>query len=133
VEGVDYDNQTITHIWEVHFYYNKSYYDIYFVDTPSSGNQYGGTTAISNGSSYVLTFSPTESTGLRINSGATESTAISGGGGYVSNITNTQQTNSILLDSVSMTQSVKKSLSLLFFIFIIFVFNLHDIVCNSYI
>jgi hypothetical protein len=93
VEGVDYDNQTITHIWEVHFYYNKSYYDIYFVDTPSSGNQYGGTTAISNGSSYVLTFSPTESTGLRINSGATESTAISGGGGYVSNITNTQQTN----------------------------------------
>jgi len=93
VEGVDYSNQTITHIWEVHFYYDKSYYDIYFVDTPSSGNQYGGTTAISNGSSYVLTFSPTESTGIRINSVATESTAISGGGGYVSNITNTQQTN----------------------------------------
>jgi hypothetical protein len=40
-----------------------------------------------------LTFSPTESTGLRINSGATESTAINGGGSYVSNITNTQQTN----------------------------------------
>ena len=93
VEGVDYGNTAITHIWEVHFYYNKSYYDIYFVDTPSSGNQYGGTTAISNGSSYVLTFSPTESTGLRINSGATESTAINGGGSYVSNITNTQQTN----------------------------------------
>jgi len=93
VEGVDYSNQTITHIWEVHFYYDKSYYDIYFVDTPSSGNQYGGTTAISNGSSYVLTFNPTESTGIRINSVATESTAISGGGGYVSNITNTQQTN----------------------------------------
>jgi len=93
VEGVDYGNTAITHIYEVHFYYDKSYYDIYFIDTPSSGNQYGGTTAISNGSSYVLTFDPTESTGIRINSGATVSTGISGGGGYISNITNTQQTN----------------------------------------
>ena len=94
VEGYDYPNSTsITHIYEVHFYYDKSYYDIYFVDSPSSGNQNGGTTAISNGSSYVLTFSSTESTGLRINSGATVSTGISGGGSYISNITNTQQTN----------------------------------------
>ena len=93
VEGVDYGNTAITHIYEVHFYYDKSYYDIYFIDTPSSGNQNGGTTAISNGSAYVLNLTPTESTGIRINSAATQSTAISGGGSYISNITGGQQTN----------------------------------------
>lgn len=93
VEGVDYGNTAITHIYEVHFYSGQSYYDIYFIDTPSSGNQYGGTTAISNGSSYVLTFDSTESTGIRINSGATVSTGISGGGSYTSNITEGQQVN----------------------------------------
>ena len=93
VEGVDYSNAAITHIFEVHFYYDKSYYDIYFVDAPSSGNQNGGITAISNGSAYVLNFNSTESTGIRINSGATESTGISGGGSYISNITGGQQTN----------------------------------------
>ena len=93
VEGVDFGNTAITHIYEVHFYYDKSYYDIYFVDAPSSGNQNGGITAISNGSAYVLNFNSTESTGIRINSGATESTGISGGGSYISNITGGQQTN----------------------------------------
>ena len=93
VEGVDYGNTAITHIYEVHFYSGQSYYDIYFVDAPSSGNQNGGTTAISNGSAYVLNFSSTESTGIRINSGATVSTGISGGGSYISNITEGQQTN----------------------------------------
>ena len=93
-EGYDYPTSTsITHVYEVHFYYDKSYYDIYFVDAPSSGNQNGGTTAISNGSAYVLNFNSTESTGIRINSGATESTGISGGGSYISNITGGQQTN----------------------------------------
>jgi len=88
VEGYDYPNSTsITHVYEVHFYSGQSYYDIYFIDAPSSGNQNGGTTAISNGSAYVLNFSSTESTGIRINSGATESTGISGGGSYISNIT----------------------------------------------
>jgi hypothetical protein len=66
VEGYDYSNAGITHIYEVHFYSGQSYYDIYFVDAPSSGNQNGGTTAISNGSAYVLNLTPTESTGLRI-------------------------------------------------------------------
>jgi hypothetical protein len=95
VEGYDYPNSTsITHVYEVHFYSGQSYYDIYFIDAPSSGNQNGGTTAISNGSAYVLNFSSTESTGIRINSGATQSTGISGGGGsYISNITEGQQTN----------------------------------------
>jgi len=68
VEGYDYSNSTITHKYEVHFYSGKSYYDIYFVDSPSSGNQNGGTSAISNGSSYVLTYSTTELSGIRFNS-----------------------------------------------------------------
>jgi hypothetical protein len=93
-EGYDYPTSTsITHVYEVHFYYDKSYYDIYFIDAPSSGNQNGGTTAISDGSAYVLTFNSTESTGIRINSAATVSTGISGGGSYISNITGGQQTN----------------------------------------
>jgi hypothetical protein len=93
VEGVDYGNTAITHIYEVHFYSGQSYYDIYFIDSPSSGNQNGGTTAISNGSAYVLNLTSTESTGIRINSAATQSTGISGGGSYISNITEGQQTN----------------------------------------
>ena len=94
VEGYDYPNSTsITHVYEVHFYSGQSYYDIYFIDAPSSGNQNGGTTAISNGSAYVLNLTSTESTGIRINSAATQSTGISGGGSYISNITGGQQTN----------------------------------------
>jgi hypothetical protein len=96
VEGYDYSNAAIVHIYEVHFYSGQSYYDIFFVDAPSSGNQNGGTTAVSNGSSYVLTFSSTESTGIRINSNGTlyvETPPIGGGGSYTSNITNSQQTN----------------------------------------
>ena len=68
-EGVDYSNAAITHIWEVHFYPGTSYFDIYFVDAPSSGN--AGTTGISNGSSYVLTYTTTELTGIRINANGT--------------------------------------------------------------
>ena len=87
VEGVDYSNAGITHIYEVHFYSGKSYYDIYFIDSPSSGNQNGGTSAISNGSSYTLTYSTTELSGIRINSNGTI---------YIdtpqSGITNNQQT-----------------------------------------
>ena len=96
VEGYDYSNAAIFHIYEVHFYSGQSYYDIFFVDAPSSGNQNGGTTAVSNGSAYVLTFNSTESTGIRINSNGTlyvESSPVGGGGSYTSNITNTQQTN----------------------------------------
>ena len=87
VEGVDYSNAGITHIYEVHFYSGQSYYDVYFVDSPSSGNQNGGTSAISNGSSYILTYSTTELSGIRINSNGTI---------YIdtpqSGITNSQQT-----------------------------------------
>ena len=88
VEGYDYPNSTsITHIYEVHFYSGQSYYDVYFVDSPSSGNQNGGTSAISNGSSYILTYSTTELSGIRINSNGTI---------YIdtpqSGITNSQQT-----------------------------------------
>ena len=87
VEGVDYSNAGITHIYEVHFYSGQSYYDVYFVDSPSSGNQNGGTSAISNGSSYILTYSTTELSGIRINSNGTL---------YIdtpqSGITNSQQT-----------------------------------------
>ena len=68
-EGVDYSNAAITHIWEVHFYPGTSYFDIYFVDAPSSGN--AGTTGISNGSTYVSTFTTTELTGIRINANGT--------------------------------------------------------------
>ena len=87
VEGVDYSNAAITHIYEVHFYSGQSYYDIYFVDTPSSGNQNGGTSAVSDGSSYVLTYNTTELSALRINSNGTiyNDTPLSG-------ITNSQQT-----------------------------------------
>jgi hypothetical protein len=73
VEGVDYSNSAVTHIWEVHFYPGTSYFDIYFVDAPSSGN--AGTTGISNGSSYILTYTSTELTGIRINANGTLSVA----------------------------------------------------------
>jgi hypothetical protein len=68
-EGVDYSNAAVTYIWEVHFYPGTSYFDIYFVDAPSSGN--AGTTGISNGSTYVSTFTTTELTGIRINANGT--------------------------------------------------------------
>jgi hypothetical protein len=68
-EGVDYSNAAVTYIWEVHFYPGTSYFDIYFVDAPSSGN--AGTTGISNGTSYVLTYTTTELTGIRINANGT--------------------------------------------------------------
>ena len=96
VEGVDYSNAAITHIYEVVFYSNKSYFDIYFVQSPTSGNQNGGTSGISNGSSFVLTYNTTSSTGIRINSDGTlyvDTTSSGGGGSYTSNITNAQQTN----------------------------------------
>jgi hypothetical protein len=68
-EGVDYSNAAVTYVWEVHFYPGTSYFDIYFVDAPSSGN--AGTTGISNGTSYVLTYTTTELTGIRINANGT--------------------------------------------------------------
>jgi len=86
-EGVDYSNGAITHIWEVHFYPGTSYFDIYFVDAPSSGN--AGTAGISNGSAYVLTYTTTESTGIRINANGTLSVAAPE---YSSSITNSQTT-----------------------------------------
>jgi hypothetical protein len=85
-EGVDYSNAAITHIWEVHFYPGTSYFDIYFVDAPSSGN--AGTTGISNGFTYVSTFTTTELTGIRINANGTLDV---GAPVYSSSITNAQQ------------------------------------------
>jgi hypothetical protein len=85
-EGVDYSNAAVTYVWEVHFYPGASYFDIYFVDAPSSGN--AGTTGISNGSTYVSTFTTTELTGLRINANGTFDV---GAPAYSSSITNTQQ------------------------------------------
>lgn len=66
VQGVDYSNAAITHAYEVHFYPGTSYFDVYFVDSPTSGNQNGGTSGIKNGSQFVLTYATTESSGLRI-------------------------------------------------------------------
>lgn len=86
VEGVDYSNGDITHIYEIHFYPNDSYFDVYFIDTPSSGNT--GTAGISNGSTYVSTFTATELTGLRINANGTIDT---GTPTYSSGITTAQQ------------------------------------------
>jgi len=86
-EGVDYSNAAVTYVWEVHFYPGSSYFDIYFVDAPSSGN--AGTTGISNGSTYVSTFTTTELTGLRINANGTLDV---GTPAYSSSITNAQQT-----------------------------------------
>jgi hypothetical protein len=85
-EGVDYSNAAVTYIWEVHFYPGSSYFDIYFVDAPSSGN--AGTAGISNGSSYVLTYATTELTGIRINANGTLDV---GAPVYSSSITTTQQ------------------------------------------
>jgi hypothetical protein len=68
-EGVDYSNAAVTHIWEVHFYPGTTYFDVFFVDAPSSGN--AGTAGISNGSTYVSTFTTTELSGIRINSAGT--------------------------------------------------------------
>jgi hypothetical protein len=86
-EGVDYSNAAVTYVWEVHFYPGSSYFDIYFVDAPSSGN--AGTTGISNGSTYVSTFTTTELTGLRINANGTLDV---GTPTYSSGITVSQQT-----------------------------------------
>jgi len=85
-QGVDYSNAAVTYIWEVHFYPGSSYFDIYFVDAPSSGN--AGTTGISNGSTYVSTFTTTELTGIRINANGTLDT---GAPAYSSSITIAQQ------------------------------------------
>jgi hypothetical protein len=86
-EGVDYSNAAVTYVWEVHFYPGTSYFNIYFVDAPSSGN--AGTTGISNGTSYVLTYTTTELTGIRINANGTLDVVASA---YSSSITNVQQT-----------------------------------------
>ena len=87
-EGVDYSNGAVTHIWEVHFYPGTSYFDIYFVDAPSSGN--AGTAGISNGSAYILTYATTESTGIRINANGTLN--VGAAPAYSSSITNSQTT-----------------------------------------
>jgi hypothetical protein len=86
-EGVDYSNAAVTYVWEVHFYPGTSYFNIYFVDAPSSGN--AGTTGISNGTSYVLTYTTTELTGIRINANGTLDVVAPA---YSSSITNVQQT-----------------------------------------
>jgi hypothetical protein len=67
VEGVDYSNAAITHVYEIHFYANQSYFDVIFVDAPSSGNQNGGTSGVSNGTTYESTFTVTEGTAIRLN------------------------------------------------------------------
>jgi hypothetical protein len=87
-EGVDYSNAAVTHVWEVHFYPGTSYFDIYFVDAPSSGN--AGTTGISNGSSYILSYTTTELTGIRINANGTLD--VGAAPAYSSGITNAQTT-----------------------------------------
>jgi len=105
-EGVDYSNGAVTHIWEVVFYPGTSYFDIYFVDAPSSGN--AGTTGISNGSTYVSTFTTTELTGIRINAdgtinvGAPTSTTTVG---VSTGITTAQQTrkNNLITDRNSIS------------------------------
>lgn len=87
VEGVDYSNSGVTHIYEVHFYPSQSYFDIFVVDAPSSGN--AGTAGISNGSAYVSTYTIAEESGIRINS---VGTIYVDAPQYSSSITNAQQT-----------------------------------------
>jgi hypothetical protein len=87
VEGVDYSNSADTHIYEIHFYPGTSYFDVYFVDAPASGN--AGTTGVSDGYSYVSTFTTTESTAIRVTSNGTLDV---GAPAYSSGITNVQQT-----------------------------------------
>jgi hypothetical protein len=86
-EGVDYSNAAVTYVWEVHFYPGTSHFDVFFIDAPSSGNT--GTSGISDGYSYVSTFTTTELTGLRINANGTLDV---GAPVYSSGITNAQQT-----------------------------------------
>jgi len=95
VEGVDYSNAAITHVYEIHFYANQSYFDVIFVDAPSSGNQNGGTSGVSDGTTYESTFTVTEGTAIRLNlsdgsevAGGTSTTTGTSGG-----ITSAQSTN----------------------------------------
>ena len=95
VEGVDYSNAAITHVYEIHFYANQSYFDVIFVDAPSSGNQNGGTSGVSNGTTYESTFTVTEGTAIRLNlsdgsevAGVTSTTTGTSGG-----ITSAQSTS----------------------------------------
>ncbi len=80
-EGVDFANHANPNIWEVHFYPNASYFDVFFVVTPG-----GNTTSvgISDGVAFVTTFLDTILTGQRINSDGTA------GSGYVSSISGGQ-------------------------------------------
>ena len=87
VEGVDYSNANITYIYEIHFYRGASYYDLFFIDAPSSGNV--GTTGISNGSTYVSTFTTTELSAFRVNADGTLAVSTPA---YSSGITAAQQT-----------------------------------------
>ena len=95
VEGVDYSNAAITHVYEIHFYANQSYFDVIFVDAPSSGNQNGGTSGVSDGTTYESTFTVTEGTAIRLNlsdgsevAGGTSTTTGTSGG-----ITSAQSTS----------------------------------------
>ena len=104
-EGVDYTNPNNPNIWEVHFYPNSSYFDVFFVVTPG-----GNTTSVgvSDGVSFLTTVADTALTGQRISSDGTA------GEGYVSGISGGQSvvraagyatvsgssTNSIYIDQV---------------------------------
>lgn len=67
-EGVDYTNQNIPNVWEVHFYPNTNYFDIFFITTPGGNIT---TVGVSNGTSYITTVLDTALTGQRINSDGT--------------------------------------------------------------
>ena len=95
VEGVDYSNAAITHVYEIHFYANQSYFDVIFVDAPSSGNQNGGTSGVSNGTTYESTFTVTEGTAIRLNlsDGSEVAGVTSTATGTSGGITSAQSTN----------------------------------------
>ena len=64
VSGVDYSNSAITHVYEIWFYENQSYYDIIFVDAP--GTYTSNTSGVSNGSTWESTFTITEGDAIRL-------------------------------------------------------------------
>jgi hypothetical protein len=62
-QGGDYAGTGRTNVWEVHFYPDADYFDIYSIVEP--GNN-AVSPAISNGTNYLTTFSTTAGTGIRI-------------------------------------------------------------------
>lgn len=77
-QGGDYTNANRVNVWEVHFYANTDYFDIYSVREPG-GNVVSP--AVSNGTSYLVTFNTPVNTGIRISTGGSALSSVGGSSG----------------------------------------------------